>query len=81
MKATVTELKKKVLRVVHGAGVELSTAHPYWMNAERINVFKRGIEHVIRDGEENPTRRHTVTAAQKKSLDNWVAKMEEKYLK
>lgn len=81
MKATVPELKRKVRIGVASTGMSLKKTNPYWMNAQCINVYKHAVHSLVIQGQENPTRRFTVTNAQKKSLDNWIADLEQKYLR
>ena len=82
MKATVVQLKKKVITRVVSAntGTDLSHLNPYWMNKKHIDYLRQSLEQVILDGEENPDKQFTATDKQKASLKNWIDGLAAKYL-
>ncbi|AGN30311.1 hypothetical protein VPFG_00313 [Vibrio phage nt-1] len=81
MKATITQLKKKINSYADHSGFAFDKKAPYYVNAERIKAIKEGILFVKEDGEQKPSRRYEISEKQMVSLNNWVRSLEEKYLR
>jgi len=80
MKATIPQIKAKINRNLARTGLVLSTKNPYWANAEQIKEIKETIEWVKAEGESDPKRRIEISETQYTKLQDWLARLEYKYL-
>ena len=80
MKTTVTQLKKKVRKLVINNGTSLGVHNPYWMNEAHIKAMSDNIVWMEQDGINDPDRRFTILPNQKISLNNWICGLKDKYL-
>lgn len=80
MKATIPQLKKKINALADQCGFKFDKSGPYFVNDGRIKAIKSAIQITKEDGENNPSRRYEISESQMKSLNNWVADLEHKYL-
>jgi hypothetical protein len=81
MKTTMPKIKKKILNNVSNTGLVLSKNNPYWANDEQIKSIQEAIVMIHAEGEDSPEKRYEISPAQMNSLDNWVEKMKDEYLR
>ncbi len=79
MKATITQIKKKLNAIADRSGYAFDKNAPFYCNKGRVDALREAIEIVKEDGEANPTRRYEISDKQLVSLNKWVKDLEHKY--
>lgn len=80
MKATITQLKKKINASLGNTGTSLDRRNPFWMNQNHIGYMKTSMEAMVTAGNAAPDRMFTPTEKQIVSLHAWMDSLKEKYL-